>query len=85
MPAFPSKEKILEFIRSSPNEVGKREIARAFKIKGQDRIALKKVLKELTADGLLEKGHGKSLQDPTRLPPVTVLDIVDQDVATFEN
>lgn len=79
MPGFPSKEKIVDFIRSSDSEVGKREIARAFKLKGQDRIQLKKVLRELADDGLIEKGRGKSLKDPTRLPPVTVIDIVDQD------
>ena len=79
MAGFPSKEKILNFIRSSTEEVGKREIARAFKLKGQDRIQLKKVLRELTNEGLIEKGHGKSLQDPTQLPPVSVIEIVDQD------
>lgn len=79
MPGFPSKEKILDFIRSSDSEVGKREIARAFKLKGQDRIQLKKILRQLTDDGLIEKGHGKSLKDPSRLPPVTVIDIIDQD------
>ncbi len=43
--SLPSEEEILEFIRGSDRKVGKREIARAFNIRGDDRIALKKRLK----------------------------------------
>src|SRR5262249_56647559 len=41
------------FIQSSPGNVGRREIARAFGIKGAGRIGLKRILKELAADGLI--------------------------------
>ena len=44
---FPTKEEIIEFIDMSPTPVGKREIARAFNIKGAAKIELKKILKEL--------------------------------------
>ena len=49
----PTKEDILQFIRSSTTNIGRREIARAFDIKGSDRIDLKRMLKELAADGLI--------------------------------
>ena len=52
---LPTKEQILEFIGSSQDRVGKREIARAFGIKGGARIALKHLLNELAAEGRLRR------------------------------
>ena len=37
---LPSKQDILDFLTSTTGEAGKREIARAFGVKGSDRIAL---------------------------------------------
>jgi len=39
--ALPGKDEILKFIKSQPKRVGKRDIARAFKIKGNSKIATK--------------------------------------------
>ncbi len=75
---MPTRDDILAFIADQPGKVGKREIARAFGIRGNDKIALKSLLKEMTEDGLL-KGNRKRLKQPGKLPPVTVLDIVEQD------
>ena len=36
--AFPTREAILALIRQSPVPLGKRDIAKAFKITGSDRI-----------------------------------------------
>jgi ribonuclease R len=44
---FPTREEVLAFIRESKGPVGKREIARAFQIRGAERLALKELLKEL--------------------------------------
>ena len=41
---LPSKQEILDFLQGARVEAGKREIARAFGIKGGDRIALKELL-----------------------------------------
>ena len=38
---LPSKQEILDFLATATGEAGKREIARAFGVKGGDRIALK--------------------------------------------
>src|SRR3569833_3175719 len=54
---FPTKEQVLAFIRESPTPVGKREIARAFHLKGQDRIPLKALLKELEHQGEVDRGR----------------------------
>lgn len=75
---FPSKRDILEFIESSPDTVGKRDIARAFGIKGGDRIALKRLLREMADEGLI-KGSRKRLRKPGGLPSVTVIEIVGRD------
>jgi len=76
--SFPSREEILAFLAEHPGEAGKREIARHFGIKGSARIALKRILKELEADGVVER-RGKRLIKPGELPPVAVLAIVGRD------
>eukprot|EP01036_Dinobryon_divergens_P051980 gene51980-69553_t len=41
---LPSRDDIVAFVARSPTTVGKREIARAFGLKGEDKIALKHLL-----------------------------------------
>ena len=77
-PAMPSKEDILAFVQKATDTVGKREIARAFAIKGDNRVALKKLLQEMTDAGLLS-GNRTALQEKGRLPAVTTFDIVGRD------
>jgi len=74
----PSREEILAFVAKNPARSGKREIARAFGISGNARIALKALLRELINEGLIEK-HGKRLHQPGELPPVAVIDIISRD------
>ena len=45
--ALPSRKQILDFIASSDQPAGKREIARAFGLSGQAKIDLKRLLKIL--------------------------------------
>ncbi len=75
---FPTKAQVVDWIRDHPGENTKRDIARAFGIKGSDRIILKAMLKELEADGelLRDRGH---LREPGTLPPVTVLRVTGPD------
>lgn len=70
---------MLAFIRESPVPVGKREIARAFHIKGSDRIPLKALLKELEREGHLELREKKKVMLPGHLPSVLVLEVADLD------
>src|SRR5512137_1387986 len=49
--AMPSREQILQFLEGAQGKVGKREIARAFGIKGGDKIALKKLLSQMAEEG----------------------------------
>jgi ribonuclease R len=76
--ALPSREAILAFIRQSTAKVGKREIARAFDIAGDDRPALKQMLRELEEEGVLDR-RGRALNGAGQLPPVVLADIVRRD------
>ena len=78
MSKIPSKPEILDWIAENPTLTAKRDIAKAFGIKGAARIGLKRVLKELEAEGHLEK-RKRSYQDPDRLPPVSVLQVTGPD------
>lgn len=74
----PSRDDILAFVKENPDQSGKREIARAFGLKGADRIWLKALLRELQDDGLLQK-RAKKFTRPGSLPHVVVLDIFSRD------
>ncbi|ETA53934.1 ribonuclease R [Ponticoccus alexandrii] len=74
MTKLPTKPEILDWIAANPTLTSKRDIAKAFGIKGADRIDLKRLLKELEAEGHLEK-RKKTYRDPDRLPPVSVLQV----------
>jgi len=78
MKAFPSKSDILKWITENPAKTSKRDIARAFGIKGAARVELKRLLKELAREGHLEK-RAKRYRDPDVLPPVAVLVVVGPD------
>ena len=75
MTKIPTKDQILEWIADNPTQTSKRDIAKAFGIKGADRIELKRVLKELEAEGHLQKRR-KTYRDAEKLPPVSVLQIL---------
>ena len=75
---FPTKEQVLTFIRESEGPVGKREIARAFHLKGADRIPLKALLKELEKDGQVDRDR-KQLAAAGQLPEVTVVQVIGPD------
>ena len=78
MSRIPSKAEILEWIAENPTRSSKRDIARAFGIKGADRIDLKRLLKELEDEGHLQK-RKKTYRDPDKLPPVAVLQVLPPD------
>jgi ribonuclease R len=78
MKQIPTKDEILKWITENPTKAAKRDIAKAFGIKGAARIDLKHMLKELEAEGHIQK-RTKSYHDKDRLPPVSVLEITDAD------
>ncbi|MCK0126442.1 ribonuclease R [Gelidibacter sp. F2691] len=72
MSKLPTKKDILDWIAEHPTQTGKRDIARAFGIRGAARIDLKRILKELEAEGHLQK-RKKTYREKDKLPPVSVL------------
>ncbi|MEJ8573407.1 ribonuclease R [Microbaculum marinum] len=75
---LPSREAILEFLREHPGKAGKREIAQAFGIKSNDKIALKRLLREMADEGLIE-GRRKGIKRAGHLAPVEELEITGRD------
>jgi ribonuclease R len=76
---LPDRQAILDFIATQKTSVGKREIAKAFGLHAQDKIALKALLKEMMEAGELETGPGRNLHKGGGLPKVTVIRICDVD------
>jgi ribonuclease R len=81
-PGLPSRQQILDFITSTDQPAGKREIARAFALHGNDKIALKALLKDMADEGLIDSAPGRAFHKMGGVPKVTVLRIVDVDGAT---
>jgi ribonuclease R len=75
----PTREELLAFIRESATPVGKREIARAYGLKGDQRIELKELLRDLRDSGDIAADRAKTFKDPKALSDVTVLEIVRVD------
>jgi len=76
---LPSREEILAFVgrEERPAKIGKREIARAFGVKGADRVTLKRMLKEIEADGAIERRR-KQLHKAGQLPTVVLAEIASR-------
>ena len=77
-PGLPSRQQILDFIASSPDPAGKREIARAFGLKGTEKIALKALLRDMADEGLID-GNRSAFHRMGGVPRVTVLRVVEID------
>ena len=75
-PGLPSRKQILDFIAGSAEPAGKREIARAFGLKGQEKITLKALLKDMADEGLID-GNRSAFHRMGGVPKVTVLHVVD--------
>ncbi|MCL4187799.1 MAG: ribonuclease R [Rhodobacteraceae bacterium] len=80
MAEFPSKAALRAWLAENPGAAGRREIARAFGIKGADRAELRRVLRELEEEGAVTRERG-GWKDAGRLPPVTVLEVGAPDAA----
>jgi len=76
---LPSRKQILDFIATSDQPAGKREIARAFGLSGQTKIELKALLKGMADEGLIDSAPGRAFHKSGGVPKVTVLRIVDAD------
>lgn len=74
--AMPNKDQVMEFINQSHIKVGKREIAKEFGLKGQEKIALKALLRDMADEGLIDMAEGRAFHKMGGVPKVTVLKII---------
>jgi ribonuclease R len=72
------RERVLEALAKEP-QGSKRDIARALGVKGDERIRLKRILKELESDGTITRTGKRAYAKPGTLPEVAVLEISGQD------
>ena len=83
--ALPSREELIAFIggapapngERAPPRVTKRDIARAFGVKGEAKAELKLLIKDLQAEGAVAHGR-KALTVEGRLPSLVVADIAEK-------
>lgn len=75
---LPTRQQVLDFIAQSDEPAGKREMAKAFGLKGTEKIALKGLLKDMADEGLID-GNRSAFHAMGGVPKVTVLRIVEID------
>ncbi|WP_083554821.1 ribonuclease R [Novosphingobium sp. NDB2Meth1] len=73
---LPTREQVLAFITASEEPAGKREIAKAFGLKGTEKIALKALLKDMAEEGLID-GNRSAFHRLGGVPRVTVLRVLE--------
>ncbi len=87
-PGLPTREEVLAFLAREEQamretgrvaKLGKREIARAFSVKGADRVELKRLIAGLVEEGALERRRAPARPKRGALPPVALVDIVGRD------
>src|SRR5664279_3854291 len=76
---LPSRDALRRFIRESPGRVGKREIARAFGLGPDQRVALRTLLKDLASEGDVAPAGHRRFAAPGRLPDAMVVQITGTD------
>jgi ribonuclease R len=76
---LPTKEELAKYLRETPGEISRREIARAFNVKGDDRTLLRSMLKEMEAEGELNRRGPKKFRIAGELPEVLAIDIMSVD------
>src|SRR5262249_42043690 len=69
---------VLAHLASHPGDT-KRDLARALRVKGSERQALKQILSELKDEGAIEQGRKKSYVPAGELPEVAVLEVFGED------
>jgi ribonuclease R len=76
---LPTRQQLLDFIKESPGQVGKREIARAFRLAAEQKSWLRDMIKELEVSGVIQRGVSRRFAGPNALPDATILVISGTD------
>ena len=73
---LPSRQQVLDFIAQADEPAGKREIAKVFGLKGQEKIQLKALLRDMADEGLID-GNRTAFHRMGGVPRVTVLRVIE--------
>ncbi|MBR6411828.1 MAG: ribonuclease R [Alphaproteobacteria bacterium] len=77
---LPTMDEVISYLETQSRPVMKRDLSRAFRIKGDDRVHLKKMIKELKSKGLVHaEGRGKKICLPDALPERLVVEVTGID------
>jgi ribonuclease R len=80
MTPLPSKAQILAFLSENPGQAGKRDLGRAFGLKGAAKVELKRLLREMEDEGALAR-KARHFRPAGVLPPVSVCQVLPPDAA----
>ncbi len=77
---LPNMSELTEFLNNQTRALTKRDITRQFGIKGDDRVALKKMLRTLKENGTIQSNRkGRRLFSTEALPEQTIVEITGMD------
>lgn len=76
---LPTKQEIIAYLKTAGSEVARRDIARAFGVKGEARTELRRLLKEMDEGGDINLKGGKRIERADALPPVAPIDVMSVD------
>ncbi len=76
---LPSREELRKFIKDQPGRVGKREIAQAFKLDPDQRVAVRDMLRDLAKGGAVAPAGHKRFRAAGRLPESIVVQVTGTD------
>lgn len=68
-----NKQIVLDFLKDNPHVTSKRDIARALHVSGKGRTELRHILKDLEADGKLERTAKRAFAPADQPPPTGIL------------
>ena len=77
--ASPSSSDIIEFVRGRDGVASKRDIARHFGVKGPTRTALRKLLKKMADDSIIDLDRNKQIRVSGEMPPVAPIEVIAVD------
>ena len=80
MTPLPSKDQIRQWIAENPGLTSKRDIAKAFGLKGDQRSELRRLLRELEDEGTVTRA-ARRFRPKGDLPPVALLRVLKPDAA----
>ena len=81
--SVPSRADILKFVEKADGTVKKNDVAKYFRVSGDDRIGLKDRLRNMITDDQLAAGPDQTLILPQKLPTVVMAKVLTMDDDSF--